>query len=146
MTQLLRALGQAFGGHEGVSNTSRARGDGDDAGRTRRISKRFSRAGNVDLSLFCATAQHCFNILQRLRRGNLEDPFADETRHVDVTGGNQQHPLRRLNGGGRQFALRVRRIDHFNAGAPALTLGRRIEQAGAQHTGDHAVRAGRDNG
>ncbi len=103
-------------------------------------------ASDVNLGLLRTATQHRFDILQRLRRGDAEHALADKTRHVDVTGGHQQHPLRRLNGGGRQFTFRMRRIDHFNASAPALTLGRRVEQTGAQHTGDHAVRAGRDNG
>ncbi|MNS65980.1 hypothetical protein D3C72_991730 [compost metagenome] len=146
VAQTLGGLLQGFGGHEGVGYTGRARGDGDEAWRARRISNRFCRAGDVNLSLFSTTTQHRLDILQCLRRSNLENPFADKTRHIDRACGDQQNPLRRCNGRRRQLAFRVRRIDHFHAGAPALTLRRRIKQTRAQHTGDHAVRASRNNG
>ncbi|MCY1458576.1 hypothetical protein D9M71_759720 [compost metagenome] len=101
---------------------------------------------DIHLSLFSATTQHRFDILQRLGRGALEQALADETRHIHRRAGHQQHPFGRVDRGRRQLPFGVRRIAYFDAGAPALTLGRRIEQAGTQHTGDHAVRAGSNNG
>ncbi len=101
---------------------------------------------DVDLGLLHPATQHRFDILQGLGRSALEHSFTDEPRHIHRRAGDQQHPLGGFNGRGRQLTFRMGRINDFDTGAPTLTLGRCIKQTSAQHTGDHAVRAGRNNG
>lgn len=107
---------------------------------------RHAGAGNVQLGFLRAPLQHRFNVLQRLGRGALIHAFADKALHVHGRAGDQQHPLGRVNCGLGKCALGVVRIHHFDAGAPALALRGGVQQAGAQHTGDHAVGAGSNNG
>ncbi|MNS88713.1 hypothetical protein D3C72_1227010 [compost metagenome] len=148
IAQALGRLLQGFGGHERVSDTRRARGNGHQSRRVLDNRHRFDDGlfGGVNLSVLRSTAQHGFHVLQGLGRGALEHPLADKARHFHRRAGHQQHPLRRVEGGRRQLLFGMRGIGDFDTGAPALALGRGIEQPGTQHTGDHAVRAGRNDG
>ncbi|MNC49624.1 hypothetical protein D3C75_988130 [compost metagenome] len=139
---------QSLGGHERVSDARRACGDGHQSrrvpGYSHWLDDRF-RSG-VNLRFLRTTLQHGFHVLQGLGRGALEHSLANKPRHVHGRAGHQQHPLGRIEGGRRQLLFRMCDIGDFDTGAPALTLGRGIKQPGTQHTGDHAVRAGRDDG
>ncbi|MNO80980.1 hypothetical protein D3C76_722050 [compost metagenome] len=148
VAQTLGCLLQGFGGHEGVGDTRRTCRHGNQSRRVLGHSNRLDHGirRDIHLSVFSTTAQHRFNILQRLGRRALEQSFADETRHIHRHAGHQQHPLGRVDRCRRQLALGVRRINDFDAGAPALTLGCCLEQTGTQHTGDHGARAGSNNG
>ncbi len=149
VAELLRCLLQCFGGHEGMSNARWACGDGNQARRTLGRHRRYllhDIRGEKNLGLFGAATQHRIDVLQGLGRGAAEQAFADEARHVHRAAGNQQDPFGRFEGRRRQLAFRVGRVMDFNTGAPTLALRRGVQQAGAQHTGDHAVGAGRHNG
>ncbi|MNF91153.1 hypothetical protein D3C84_737460 [compost metagenome] len=148
ITQAFGRLLQGFGGHEGVRDAGRAGGDRDQSrdvvGNGNGFDNCFGR--RVHLRFLGSASQQRINILQGLGRGALEHPLANKSGHVHWRAGHQQYPLGIVDGRGRQLAFRVCGIADFDAGAPALTLGRGIQQPGAQHTGDHAVRAGRNNG
>ncbi|MNP14148.1 hypothetical protein D3C76_1064610 [compost metagenome] len=149
VTQARRRLLQGFGGHEGMGNARWACGDGNQARRTlgrHRGGLLHDIRGEQNLGLFGAAAQHRIDVLQGQGRGAAEQAFANEPRHVHRAAGNQQDPLGRFEGRRRQLAFRVGRVVDFDTGAPTLALRRSVQQAGAQHTGDHAVRAGRHNG
>jgi hypothetical protein len=148
IAQSLGRLLQGFSGHESMSNAGRTRGDRDQARRAFGNGCRFDGGFGcgVNLRFFGTASQHRFDILQGVCRSALEHTLADESRHIHRRAGDQQHPLGGLDRGRRQLAFRVRHIHHFDTGAPALTLRRGIEQAGAQHAGDHAVGASRNDG
>ena len=148
VAQSLGRLLQGFGGHERMGDTGRAGGNRHQSRRGLAGGQCLGNGfgGHVNLRLIGALAQHRLHVLQGLGRSALEHALADESRHVHRRTGHQQYPLGRLQRGGRQLPLRVRRIGDFDAGAPALALRCSIQQTGAQHTGDHAVRAGRNNG
>ncbi|MNK76183.1 hypothetical protein D3C87_957460 [compost metagenome] len=139
---------QGLGGHERVSYARRAGGDGHQSRRVLDSRHRFDDGfgSDVDLCLLRSSPQHGFHVLQGLSRGTLEQPLADKPRHVHGRAGHQQHPLGCVEGGRRQLFFGMRDIGDFDTGAPALALGRGVEQPCTQHTGDHAVRAGRNDG
>ncbi len=141
--QALGRLLQRLGGHKGVGHAGRASRNGDDTGSTLR---RRCCAGDIDLGLFGTTAQYRLDIRQGLGRCALEHTLADKPLHIHRRAADQQYPFGFIECGLGQLALRVLHIHHFNAGVQAHALRGGVQQAGAQHTGDHAVRAGSNNG
>ncbi|MCY1181689.1 hypothetical protein D9M73_222060 [compost metagenome] len=129
-----------------MGNPGRACGYRNDARRPRLIHRRGNSGRLIDLGLTGCLAQERFGILQGLGRRALVQTFANEARQVQRTGADHQHPLGRIDGGLRQLPFRVLAVVDFDAGAPALALGGSVQQARTEHTGDHAVGAGRNDG
>ena len=144
ITQALSSLLQGFGGHERVGHTGGARGNRDDTRRS--LGRHRGGVGDIHPGFFGAPAQHAFDIRQCLGRCALEHTLADKPLHLHRGTADQQHPLGIINRRLGQLALRALYIDDFNTGVQAHALGGGVQQAGAQHTGDHAVRAGGNNG
>jgi hypothetical protein len=148
IAQALGRLLQGFSCHKGMSDASRARGHGNQPWRALADGDRLGNhlGRDIDLRLLGTASQHRFDVLQRLSRRALEHSLADKTQHIHRRAADHQHPLGGFYRRSRQLTFRMSSIMHFDTGAPALALRRSIKQTRAEYAGDHAVRAGCNNG